>query len=178
MSVPARGRPGAAEFDPFYGRYIARIESDDILEVLARQLPEMQRTLGGLGPEVAEHRYAPDKWTVKQVLGHVLDSERIFATRALCIARGETQPLPGFDENAYAAASAVDARPLGEVLREFEHLRKSNLALFESLDDAAWRSVGHANGAPISVRAIAWILAGHADHHLNVLRERYPGVRR
>ena len=178
MSVFARGRPDASEFDPYYGRYIARIESDDIREVLARQLPEMQRALGDLGPEVAAHRYAPDKWTVKQVLGHVLDSERIFATRALCIARGETRPLPGFDENAYAAASAVDVRPLGEVLREFELLRRSNLSLFDGLDDDAWRRVGHANDAPISVRAIAWILAGHADHHMNVLRERYLGGER
>jgi len=173
MSFSARGRPGDSEFDPYYGRYIARIESDDILEVLALQLPEVRHTLGGLGPEVAGHRYEPDKWTVKQVLGHVLDSERILATRALCIARGETQPLPGFDENAYAAASAVDVRPLGDVLGEFEHLRRANLALFEGLDDAAWQRIGHANGSPISVRAIAWILAGHLDHHLNVLRERY-----
>ena len=155
MDIPARSRPGVTEFDPFYGRYIARIESDDVLDVLTRQLPEMQRTLGGLGPEMEGHRYAPDKWTVKQVLGHVLDSERIFATRALCVARGETQPLPGFDENAYAAASAMDTRPLGEVLREFEHLRRSNLALFEGLDDEAWQRVGHANGSSISVRAIA-----------------------
>ena len=175
MSDSARARPGSAEFDPYYGRYIARIESDDIMEVLAGQLPELQHALGDLGPDMAGHRYAPGKWTVKQVLGHVLDSERIFATRALCIARGENQPLPGFDEDAYAAASAADARPLGEVLQELEHLRRANLALFEGFDDAAWRRVGNANGAPISVRAIAWILAGHADHHLNVLRERYLG---
>lgn len=178
MNRPARGRPGASEFDPYYGRYVARIESDDVLDVLARQLPQMHQLLGDLDPESARYRYAPEKWTVKQVLGHVLDSERIFATRALCVARGESQALPGFDENAYAAASASDARSLGGLLGEFDHLRRSNLSLFEGLDDEAWQRVGHANGSPISVRAIAWIMAGHADHHVSVLRERYLGVER
>ena len=175
MNRPARGRPGEAEFDPFYGRYIERIESDDILRVLARQLTEIDEVLGGLDAEKARYRYAPDKWTVRQVVGHVVDSERIFATRALCVARGEAQPLPGFDENAYAAASRADTRSLADLLRELEHLRRSNISLFEGLNDEAWESMGIANGAPISVRAIAWILAGHADHHLNVIRERYLG---
>ncbi len=173
MENSASARPPAAEFDPYYGRYIERVEQEDVLEALSAQLDEMLGFLGSLDPGIGEFRYGPDKWTLKQVVGHVVDSERIFGARALCIARGEAQPLPGFDENAYAEQGGTARRSISGLAREFEHVRRSNISLFETLDDGAWQRIGTANGAAISVRAVAWILAGHAAHHVQVLRERY-----
>lgn len=173
MEESARIRPDPAEFDPYYGRYIERVEHEDVLEALEEQLDEMLLLLGSLDPAIGEYRYAPGKWTVKQVVCHVLDSERIFGVRALCIARGDSQPLPGFDENAYAEEAGAERRSIGDLATEFELVRKSHIALYRSLDDQAWRRTGNANGAAVSVRAIAWIVAGHAAHHMRVLRERY-----
>ncbi len=175
MDRSAAGRPPATEYDPYYGRYIDRVRSGEVIQALSEQVLEIGGFIASLDPPMADHRYAPGKWTVRQVVRHVLDTERIFATRALRIARGESQPLPGFDENAYAEESKEERRSLSELSDEFAQLRLSNLRLFEGFTDAAWGRVGNANGSPISVRAIAWILAGHADHHLGVLRERYAG---
>ncbi len=177
MDEGVRGRPTAVEFDPYYGRYIDRIVAPDILTALQEQQVEIADFLAQLDPAMADHSYAPGKWTTRQVLNHVCDTERIFAARGLCIARGETASLPGFDENAYADASAVDDRPLSALGREFDLLRGATICMFEAFDEPAWHRVGNANGSPVSVRAIAWILVGHADHHLNVIRERYLEVR-
>lgn len=173
MSEFARARPPAAEFDPYYARYIERVDHDDVLEALSKQRDEIVDFLGGLDPEIGEFRYQPGKWSLKQVVCHLLDTERIFVVRALCVARGEVQPLPGFDENAYAEQAGAARRTIDELTREFELVRNSSITLFESLDDEAWMRTGTANDAAISVRAIAWIVAGHAAHHLNVLRDRY-----
>ncbi|MEJ2482631.1 MAG: DinB family protein [Gemmatimonadota bacterium] len=173
MDEDVRGRPTEAEFDPYYRRYIDRITGRDILSTLRSQRAEIANFVSRLSPAIADHRYAPRKWTTRQVLNHVCDTERIFAARALCVARGETGPLPGFDENAYAAASEADRRPLADLGRELDMLRGATIGMLSAFDDAAWRRVGTANGSPVSVRAIAWILAGHADHHLHVIRERY-----
>jgi hypothetical protein len=177
MEESARVRPDPAEFDPYYGRYIERVEHANVLEALEEQLDEMLRLLGGLDPEIGEYRYAPGKWTLKQVVCHVLDSERIFGVRALCIARGDSQPLPGFDENAYAEEAGAERRSIRDLAKEFELVRQSTIALYRSLDDQAWQRTGNANGAAVSVRAIAWIVAGHAAHHMRVLRERYLEAR-
>ena len=124
----------------------------------------------------ADHRYQPDKWSVKQVIGHVVDSERIFGYRALAIARGERKPLPGFEQDEYVTQGEFQRRSLPSLADEFDHVRRSNLALFESLSAEQWGRVGEANDVSISVRAIAWVLAGHAKHHVAVIRERYLGT--
>ena len=173
MAAPARIRPTADEYDPYYGTYIDAVEQEDVLEALVRQRDDMLGLLQGLDPETGEVRYAPGKWTLKQVIQHVLDSERIFAVRALCIARGESQELPGFDENEYAALATAGQRSLADLAEEIELVRGATLALFASLPVEAWMRTGTANGATISVRAIPWILAGHAAHHTGVIRERY-----
>ncbi|MGW8283695.1 MAG: DinB family protein, partial [Gemmatimonadota bacterium] len=138
MEVSARARPPAAEFDPYYARYIERVDRDDVLEVLSEQGDEIVDLLSGLDPGIGDFRYQPGKWSLKQVICHLLDTERIFAVRALCIARGDLQPLPGFDENAYADLAGADRRTIGSLAREFEFVRNSSITLFESLDDKAW----------------------------------------
>ena len=166
-------RPAPDEYAPFYARYVAAVPDGDVLETLDRQLEEMVTLLEGFGEARAGHRYAEGKWSVKQVLGHVIDTERIFAYRALCAARGEAAALPGFDENAYVAQADFDARTLGSLLGELTAVRRATLSLFRNLgEDALLRRVT-ANGVPVSVRALAWMLAGHERHHLVLFRERY-----
>ncbi len=177
MELPARVRPSAGEYDPYYAAYIDAVDSDDVLAALAEQRDDVLELLRTLDPAVGDHRYAPGKWTLKQVLQHVLDSERIFSVRALCIARGETQSLPGFDENAYADHATAGHRTIGDIAAELEQVRAATLGLFASLPAAAWTRTGTANGATISVRAIPWILAGHATHHVGVIRDRYLSMR-
>lgn len=173
MSGSAAGRPEASEYDPYYAGYVARVAGEDPIEALAAQLEAMGPFLGGLGPGLAGHRYAEGKWTVSEVIGHLADSERIFGTRALRIARGDRTPQPGFDQDAYVADGAFASRTPADLAEELGALRRANLALFRGLDGERWRRSGVANGVPVSVRALAFILAGHAAHHLDVLRERY-----
>jgi hypothetical protein len=167
-------RPAAAEYVPYFGRYISRVpEGADVLALLAEQLETTGALLGGLDETAAKARYAPGKWSVQELTGHLADTERIMAYRALCVARGEAAPLPGFDEDAYVAAAAFDARPWAEVLEEWRAVRRATLALFRGLPAAALARIGTANGGPMSPRALAYIIAGHEMHHLAVLRERY-----
>jgi hypothetical protein len=165
--------PGPGEFAEFFAGYISRVPEGDILEILGAQPAEIRRALASVRPERETFRYAPGKWSIRDVVGHVSDSERVFGYRALCIARGDESAFPGFDEQVYAAAAGADACPLAELLREFEAARTANLAVLRRLPAAAWLNVGTANASPASVRALAWILAGHPLHHLAVLRERY-----
>ncbi len=173
MAHVVPGRPAAAEFDPYFSRYIDRVVHEDVLESLSSQLAEIVAFVESLDRDSGDFRYAPGKWTVKEVIGHVTDTERIFGTRALHIARGQQNPLPGFDENAYADESEAGSRELFDLAGEFAHTRRSNLLMLEGLPAAAWNRAGVVDGSTLSVRAIPWILAGHADHHLAVLRERY-----
>jgi len=170
LSIP---RPGDGEYAPFYAGYIAKLPGDDALAPLAAQERETAELLGGLSAEAAAFRYAPGKWSVKQVAAHLADAERVFAYRALRIARGDETPLPGFDEKAYADAAGADARPLAELAAELRAVRAATLALFRGLDPAALARRGTANGVPVTVRAAAWIIAGHERHHLEILRTRY-----
>jgi hypothetical protein len=149
------------------------VTETDVLEALTRQREELPAALAGVRGEAERFRYAEGKWSIRQVVGHVVDSERVFAYRALCIARGETGPLPGFDENEYAASSPAHDCPLSELLEEFVLVRQANLSLFRHLDEKAWKRVGTANSHPLSVRALAYIIVGHPRHHLAVLQERY-----
>ncbi|MDH3427231.1 MAG: DinB family protein [Gemmatimonadota bacterium] len=167
------GRPEAGEYDPYYETYIGRLDGGSIFSKLAQQSGVVRDQMSGLIAGGGDYRYAPGKWSVKQILGHLADSERIFGMRATCIARGDLAELPGFEQDDYVDAGGFDQRTIESLVREFEFLRAANLEMFGGLEPTAWRIVGKANDSPISVRAIAWILAGHTDHHLTVLGERY-----
>jgi hypothetical protein len=173
MSPLTLPRPGMDESAPFYHGYIAKVAGEQIGEYLALQVAEVERLLAPLDEAAAGFRYAPEKWSVKEVLGHLSDAERIFAYRLLRIARADATPLPGFDENAYVPPAEFDRRPLTDLLREFRAVRASTIALAEGLPAAAWERRGQASGKSVSTRALAYIMVGHVTHHLAVLRERY-----
>src|SRR2546422_8933199 len=166
-------RPTADEFFDYYGKYIEKVVGDDALSALSGQITGTVRLLRPLEEAKALHRYAPGKWSVKEVIGHLSDSERVFAYRALRIGRGDATPLAGFDETKYVPMASFDARPLADVLDEFQSVRTASIALFRSFDAAALGRRGTANDKTISVRALAWVLAGHELHHRGLLIERY-----
>lgn len=166
-------RPGAGEHAEYYGRYIAKVPDGDLLLTLHRQLDEVVTFFGSIGEARGDHAYAPGKWTIKEVLAHVIDAERIFAYRALRIARGDQTPLAGFDENTFAPESLASSRTLADLAEEFVLVRRSNLAMLRSFTPEVGARRGTASGHAVSVRAIAWILAGHLAHHVQILRERY-----
>jgi hypothetical protein len=170
------GRPQTGEYATYYARYIDLATEDDIVAALDAQSHETATILGGLSEAQASHRYEPGKWSVKQLVGHVTDAERIFAFRALAFARGETTPLPGFDQDPYVANAGSDDRSIGELAEEFATVRKANVMMFRALSEEAWQRSGVASDNPISVRALAYILLGHERHHLRILRERYLGT--
>jgi uncharacterized damage-inducible protein DinB len=163
----------SGEFLPYYARYVALVPAGDLLATLEAQLADTVALVDQVGEARAGHRYAPGKWSVREKLGHVIDTERVFAYRALCAARGEAAALPGFDENAWVAGSDFDQRTLGSILGEFMAVRRATLALFRHLDDRALARRVTANGAPVTARALAWIIAGHELHHRRLLDERY-----
>ena len=167
------GVPGVEEYPKAYSVYVERATDPDIVSTLRGQLADTVDLLRGLTEVKAAIRYAPGKWSVKEVVGHMIDTERIFSTRLLKFARGERVSLPGFDQDEYVAAADFDNRTLRSLVHEYEHVRKSNLALFESLSADAWQLSGTANDASFTVRSIAYIIAGHERHHLMVLRDRY-----
>lgn len=166
-------RPKENEFPPFYADYIARVPETDILAALRDQPRELKRIADSVGPDKERFRYAPDKWSVREIFGHLVDAERFFGHRAFCISRSDPNPLPGFDENSYVARSSYDARPLAELVKDFTLLREANSRHLENLEASAWPREGVANNAQITVRALAYIMTGHARHHLAVLKERY-----
>ena len=174
LAVP---RPIEGDCAPYYFTYINEVAADeDILAVLADLGRSTGALLAPLQEAQAGHRYAPGKWTVREVIGHLADSERVFTYRALTIGRGDRTALPGFEENEWAAASNADSRSLADLACELQAVRSATLALFRSFGPAEWERTGTANGQPLAVRALPWIVAGHERHHLQVLRERY-GVR-
>jgi len=171
MSEPER--PSNDEYDPYYATYIGLIKDAGVLAVLRQQQSTTESWIRSLTADQASTRYAPDKWSVKEVLGHMCDTERIFAYRSLCIARGESQSLPGMDQDVYARVADFDSRSVESQAEEYAAVRAATLALFESLDVEAWDRSGVANGVAISVRALAFIIAGHERHHMTLLRDRY-----
>jgi hypothetical protein len=173
MSALAIPRPASDEAAPFYQRYIAEVGGENIVEQLAEQLDELEGLFGSVDDRVALARYAPGKWSVKEVLGHLSDVERIFAYRLLRISRGDQTPLPGFDENAYVPAGRFDSRPLRSLMAEFRSVRQSTLTLVQGLPAECWTNRGEASGNPVTARALAYIIPGHVSHHLGVLRDRY-----
>lgn len=166
-------RPQPDEYAGFFSRYIDGVPDGDIVAFLESQGNATQKMLASIGEEKAGYRYAPDKWSIKQVVGHIADGERVFSYRLLAIARGEKQSLPGFEENEYVAAANFDARSLAELAEGLAATRHATLLLLRSLDEEAWQRRGVANNNALSVRAIAWVTAGHERHHVNILRERY-----
>ncbi len=165
--------PGPTEYVPYFARYVGLVPDGDLLQAMERQLSETLGLLRGISPAKAEYRYAPEKWSIKQVIGHVSDCERMFCYRALSFARGDTTPLPAFDENEYVRQSNFGDRTLGDLAAEFEAVRSSTLHFFRSLNDDALQRRGVANNNGFTVRAIAYIIAGHERHHVKILREKY-----
>ena len=166
-------RPEAGEYDSFYGTYIDKIDTNDILALRKKLGLEIMYFLRDLTEEQGNYRYAPGKWTVKEVVGHLIDTERLFAFRGLWFARGESQEQPGMDENSWAGFSNAGKRPWPELWREQHVARTDHVYLLRSLDAEAVSRTGQANGSPMTVRAIPWIMAGHERHHLDVLYTKY-----
>jgi hypothetical protein len=173
MPASLRARPHTSEYAPFFQGYISAVPEGDVVALLRDGGRELVDAVSGLSEHRAGFRYADDKWTVREVVGHLIDAERIFGYRALRIARGDATPLPGFDENEYVRTAHSDERTIGSLAQEFAAVRESTVLLFQSLPADAWVRRGISNGKEISVRALAYIAAGHAWHHLRILRERY-----
>jgi len=165
-------RTSETEFAPFYAGYIAKVADSGPLTMLANQIAAFE-TLRGLPDETGDYRYAEGKWSVKEVLGHMADAERVFAYRLLRIARADQTPLAGFDENAWAEVAPHGRRDLSDVVDDLIAVRRATITLIGSLDETAAGNVGVANNNPVSGRAICWIIPGHAEHHLGILAERY-----
>lgn len=168
-----RSRPAPDEYAPFFAGYVARVPAGDIVATLSAQL---DRTLGLLRPLSREQllaRPTPEDWNILEVLGHITDGEQIFAYRALRIARGDTTPLPGFEQDDYVRTTNASGRPLEELLATYEAMRRASIALFRTFDEAAWARRGTVSGHPCSARAWAYVAAGHELHHLADFAERY-----
>ena len=173
MTSSLRVRPDSSEYAVWHAGYVARVPDGDIVTVLRTAGEELVSALGAIPEDKGGHRYAEGKWTVRTLVGHMIDAERIFSYRALRLARGDATPLPGFEENDYASTAGSDARSVADLAAEMRVVREGTVRMFESLPDAAWARTGTVNNASVSVRAIAYIAAGHALHHLEVLKERY-----
>jgi len=168
------GRPQPDEFDAgFYGGYVALAGEEDIVAALTAQLEQTLSALRRVPAEREGHRYAPEKWTIRQIVGHVADAERVFAYRALVFARGDANALPGFDEKAWMEHAGFGNRRLADLLEEFADLRRANVLMLRHLPQDAWMRRGTASGKSITVRALAHVMLGHERHHLKVLKERY-----
>jgi hypothetical protein len=166
-------RPNMSEYDATYESSISKVPEGNLLEILSHQRSETAALLSGISEEMAGYRYGPGKWSIKQVVGHVADSERIFGYRALRFARRDHTALPGYDENAFVDDANFDTRTLLAIADEFQAVRMSTLALFRSFEDAMWIREGTASGCSFSVRALGYQIAGHELHHVQILRERY-----
>ena len=166
-------RPTDSEYAPYFQSYVAHVTEEDIPPVLRSQIDALELLFDRTKPEQETYRYAEGKWSIREVAGHLIDGERMFGYRALCVARGDTQNLPGFDENEYMISAPFDRIELEDLLSEFRLVRLSNIAMLRNLDETGWTRMGMANGAPVSVRALAYIMVGHVRHHMGVLRDRY-----
>ncbi|HXF24274.1 MAG TPA: DinB family protein [Gemmatimonadaceae bacterium] len=172
MTTQVLSHPGADEYAPYYNTYIAPVAGTNALETLATQLGALD-PLRSLDDARALHRYASDKWSVKETVAHITDAERIFACRMLRIARGDKTPLPGFDQQPYVDAAQFDHLPIGTLVDSFRATRAATIALTREIDADAWLRTGTASGFTVSARALAYIITGHAAHHIGILRDRY-----
>jgi hypothetical protein len=166
-------RPQPAEFDPYYQKYISLVPEEEIIPALTGQIDDLSKLFENVSEEIGTFAYAEGKWSVKEVLSHLIDGERMFAYRALRVARGDKTPIEGFEQDGYIENSHANRRPLAELIREFDLLREANVIFFSNLESADWVRTGTANNVEISVRSLAWIMVGHVRHHVAILRERY-----
>ncbi len=166
-------KPDASEYLPYYGGYIALVSDGDVIATLEGQMRDSQALLATLPSSISTYRYAPGKWSVNEMVGHVIDSERIFAARALRFGRGDASPLPGFEQDDYVRNASFDSYPLAELVAELGTVRRSTVFFFRHLSEEAWLRKGIANNAEVTVRALAYIIAGHELHHRAILKARY-----
>jgi hypothetical protein len=166
-------RPDRSEYVDYYHQYISRVPDGDIVGILEAQRDEFVARLRSIPEERGDHRYAEGKWTVKEVVGHVVDAERVFGVRSLAFARGDKTPLPAFEQDDYVARANFGARTIADLADEFESLRTSLVILFRSFDDDIWMRRGTASGFEFTTRVVPWVIAGHLMHHAAVLEERY-----
>ena len=169
----AMPRPAVGEYLPYYDRYIARVPEGDVVAILSEQLADTLSVLRSIDAERSLHRYAPGKWSMRDVVQHMIDTERVMTYRAMTIARGDATALPGFEENDWARVADADRRDWPDLVAELDVVRAGTIAFFRGLDDQATARRGSANGAAVTVRALAFIIAGHERHHVSILRERY-----
>lgn len=173
MSTRRSAPPEADEYNPFQAAYVALVREREPTAVLRRQVPALRSVCTGMTEGEALHRYAPGKWTIKELLGHLSDTERVLSYRLFRISRGDETPLSGFEENAYVDAGDFNRRSVRSLLGEFESVRAATLWIVNTMPPEAWTRRGVANGAPVSARALVFILAGHVEHHFEILRDRY-----
>lgn len=166
-------RPEKDEYGEFYANYVSLAEETDVVSALQNQTNDLRKLFAGISAERENFRYAAGKWSVKEMLGHIIDAERVFSYRALRISRGDRTPLATFDENSYVAGSNFSHTSFADLIEEFSLLRTANVLLFKNLTEEMWLRRGTASDATVSVRALAFIMVGHARHHTNVLRARY-----
>lgn len=166
-------RPGKTEYDPYYVTYVSLVPETDVVAALAAQTTEMQDVFAFLPEEKGAFAYAEGKWTLKELLGHLIDGERVFAYRVHRISRGDKTSIEGFEQDHYIEHAHSNDRSFADLLEEFNLLRRANLLMFENLRDDDWARTGTASGVPVSVRALAYIMVGHVRHHMRILRERY-----
>ena len=170
MTIP---RPAADEHDPYYGKYIDRVPDGDLIQLLGSQIRDTISALSTVTPDREDFAYAPGKWTIKETIGHLNDTERVMAYRALCIARGDQASFPSFDENAYVPNGEFASRTLSDLVEELKAVRAATAQLAKHLSTEALARRGTASGNPITPRALLYIISGHERHHLALLRERY-----
>ncbi|MDH5588993.1 MAG: DinB family protein [Gemmatimonadota bacterium] len=168
-------RPEASEYNPYYGQYIDMVPEGDICDVMETEIRETLALLRSVPADREEFRYAPEKWSLRESVGHVIDVERLFAFRALWFARGGEGELSGMDQIGWARASSAGRRPLADLADEWEALRRANVALFRSFEEADGAKRGVASGFEVTVRALAWMMTGHELHHRKLIREAYLG---
>jgi len=173
MSAAISTRPSSSEYPAYAEGYISQVPDGDIVATLGKQLDETLALIRSIPETRGDFRYEEGKWSIKEVIGHVVDGERVFAYRALRFARGDATPLSGFEQDDYVRGASFDKRTLNDLANEYEHVRRSSISLFSNLDDEAWSRRGSANNNETSVRALAFMLAGHERHHVEILRTRY-----
>ena len=166
-------RPETTEFAPYYNTYISLIDGNNVMPVLESQSAALNAIISSLPEEKGTFAYGEGKWTIKEVLSHLLDGERIFAYRILRISRGDETPIEGFEQDGYIETSNANNRSFAQLLEEFDLQRRSNLLLLNNLSDEGSKRMGTASGVPVSVRALTYIMAGHVTHHLSILNDRY-----
>ena len=170
---PTIPQPQSGEYSPYYDRYLAAVPEGDVFQLLERGVEKLAILLDDLTEEQSGYRYAADKWTIKEVVVHMIDVERVFAYRALRFSRNDETPLPGFEQDDYVREGNADERTLRDLLHEYRAVRAATLALFRGMNDVMLERRGVANGAEMTVRAVPWIIVGHERHHVEILKQRY-----